>query len=277
MKTLELKPNLGIGDMIFLYSELEDMKDRYDKFFIYPPYDMVKTFRGNTAINFPKQFLQILFSSDPKYELIESSNVHNMSPEEIENSYGCTTKFIDLADKFVSYKSPILSDFVCISTKIRYVTRKQFLDSFMQIVPILLKADLPIIILGERSIPVTPEPMSTMYSIYEDLMSSELHHLIIDLTKPTLLDCIDIESLKIDLNIMYNATCNIAWGVSGMSTLISCTAKNVAQYRADVIKFLDVYYGSITDNRKLVTKNVDMFVNHVQKCLGVTNGVSRFD
>ncbi len=269
MRTLEIKPNLGIGDMIFLFSELENMKDRYDRFLVCPPYEMVKSFRGDTDINFPKRFLQTLFGSDPHYSIIEKSPCANLSPDDIESSYGVSTTFIDLSSKFVKghVSMPFGANFIAINTKVRYITKQEFKNCFARLVPVLKASGLPIVLFGEQNIPINPESSDVIFSIYNDLMTSELKSQIHDLTKPTMLDCIDIESLKNDLSIMYNAVCNIAFGVSGIATLVAATAKHVAEYRNDGFKFLDVYYKSITDTRKVVTKNVDTFIRHVENCI----------
>jgi hypothetical protein len=269
MRTLEVKPHLGMGDMIFLFSELENMKDRYDRVLVCPPYDMVKTFRGNTDVNFPKQFLQTLFGSDPYYSIVEKSPCENQSPEDIEASYGCKTTFIDLSDKFVKkhVKMPFGSNFIAIHTKVRYISKSEFQNCFTRLVPVLKASGLPIVVFGEQSIPKNPESSNEIFCIYDDLMASVLKPQIHDLTKPTMLDCIDIESLKNDLSIMHNAVCNIAFGVSGIATLVAATAKYVAEYRNDRLKFLDVYYGSISDTRKVVSNNIDVLVRHVQNCI----------
>ncbi|RPH46966.1 MAG: hypothetical protein EHM87_00060 [Burkholderiales bacterium] len=260
-----------MGDMIFLFSELENMKDRYDRFLVCPPYEMVRSFRGDTDINFPKLFLQTLFGSDTHYSIIETSSCSNLSPDDIESSYRTTTTFIDLSSKFIKEIQIPFDRFVAINTKVRYITKQEFRNCFTRLVPVLKGSNLPIVIFGERTIPPNPESSELMFSIYDDIITSDLSSQIHDLTKPTLLDCIDIEVLKNDLSIMYGAISNITFGVSGIATLITATAKNVSGYRNDGFLFLDRYYASITDNRKVVTKNIDQFLKHIENCIKESN------
>lgn len=83
--------------------------------------------------------------------------------------------------------------------------------------------DRSIVLLGERSIPTTWEvSLHKIGTVYDELCELKSQNTVLDLTTPTLTDCLNYDNWKLDVERIRSAKANITFGLGGMLCMSVC-------------------------------------------------------
>lgn len=156
---LEIKSCVGLGDLILVYSQTEQIKDQYSEIAICPEYDLLRQWRlgSKESYEFTKKFAQILFSGPP-YVLIESSNYPLTDPHQLTRKLGLKNKYVNLSGKLCLPKVDIgTEDYVVVNTKVRQIPPEHFKSIKNRFFDVLRHTNKSIVVLGERDLGVNRE------------------------------------------------------------------------------------------------------------------------
>ena len=247
MANLEMQVNCGIGDLLYIHSQLESVKHMYNKIYITPNVSILsQSERGKKNyfyLSFLQDFMNLLFSREP-YSVVpfceldnkkkEVSCLINMSPSypcldaiSLRRSYGIPFRQPCLASKLCLGSSlSIKEKYIVLTTRARefsYEIYKNLKDSLFNTLNETAKnSNIKILLLGDRDMGKTLDvTVHGIFSIYSDAISALDPSIMIDLTvdKSLVSRPIGLKSLQQDCLFMNESLAVISLGIGGNASL----------------------------------------------------------
>lgn len=273
MKILEANIPVGIGDLIYIKSQLDLAKDNFDQINITFDDWVLSTYREDKYqyIDFLNQFSKLLFN-DPFYKL--NKGIFKFKTQmDIYQEYNLPPVIPNLKNILpLDKKNDFNYKYIVINTKCRYLNIANYAeiyDEFWIIVKLIAKK-YKIIVLGERVVEETKEykihGKDNVYSIYSDVLKNIPHDCLIDLTVPKLgITTPNLNKIRYDASIMRDAEFVINLGLGG-SFCIASSVANLICYRFDNDLVADFLFGDYrAHNSSLITKNKKIFLEELKR------------
>ena len=280
--------NLGIGDIIYTKTILDNNMSKYNKISLCPNKFLLDTYRNSDInhYNFCKDFIYLLFDNSI-YEINDDQTYpetpthylytkYDMIPKKPElHSYLCDNNFI-LPNGLVE------NEYIVITTKVR-ATKKSTFDKLVKsgfwYNMKLLSNKYKIVVIGERDIDINDEYKlipDSIFTIYDDIIKYIGKENIIDLSIPSFNDVTSsIESIKIDCTIMSKALYVMSIGIGGNFCMSTAVAKNTLCFFDDnnfpIIDYL--YKTHKNENPSVfITDDIREFNTKIMEIGGIIKG-----
>jgi len=271
MATFSSNIPVGLGDIIYIKSQLDFFKDRFEEIHITFHEDLISYYRKGTKYNiFLKEVGNLFFSEKPY--ILNDGYYPFRTQLQICTDYEmppCKPELQHLLCKGVSLN--LDSEYIVLTTKIRQLSRtnfndmsKDFWDKINQ-----LSKKYKIVLLGERKVEVNKEyeyyTTEHIYSIYEDIMKNVQNEAIIDLTIPALgITVPSLTQIQQDCLIMKEAKFVVTIGIGGNFCMATAVA-NVIGYRNDDDEVADYCFSNREYPNAMITKNYEYFMSILGK------------
>jgi hypothetical protein len=274
----QIIPKLGIGDLCSLKRYCISTGVYYKKIIINS--DAIRFYKNlnnsydyNIYIEFLSRFIRNLFQTevevrdglgryllqDPIRDLsIKPSTILLNSYYTFENDNHIESTLDD--NNYIVFHTKVRND----DSSNFHNTRKMLVHFFNK-----FRANMPIVILGERSISENIETiMHNTCCIYDELMLTTYNNIVIDLTQPTLTNGgIVYDTFERDLNYINKAYANVILGIGGpLSLSVSFCNNNIIfiEHETYTGSFSSVIKSIESDNNKIST-NIDDFFTELYK------------
>jgi hypothetical protein len=258
---------IGIGDILYLKSSLDAIRNDHQEIKIYPATGLIKWSQRNADYaTFTNDLCKLLFSELP-YQLVETGPEFKSMEEVFADHRMSVIK--PTLPQLCSGESLNIEPYLAITTKVRYFPKRDLKP--------LWKAlnDLPykIVILGEREVEMNHEYRNdnrngpTVYSIYEEIRASISADKLFDHTIPSLgITSPKLDQFQLDRLIMSEAKCMITLGIGGNFTTGMAVSKKLIGFRPGFEYYADAIFASSEEvGNSYVTKSWDQFLNKVKQ------------
>ena len=247
MANLEMQVSCGIGDLIYIHSQLESIKHKYDKIHITPKVSILShPARGKnnyTYLSFLQEFMNLLFSEEP-YSVVPfcelddsqegasrlihtSSGYPSRDAVSLNRAMGIPFRQPNLASKLCLGSSlAIKEDYIVLTTRVREFSHqiyKKLKESIFNTLNETAKnSNIKILLLGDRDMGKTLDvTVHGIFSVYSDAILSLDPSIVIDLTVDESLVSrpVGLKSLQQDCLLMNESLAVISFGIGGNASL----------------------------------------------------------
>jgi len=267
---LKAKLNLGIGSLILMKAQLDEVRDKL-KLYVSPNWELINKYRNGSEDykNFIREFFKILFP--PPYIITEDQDYH-------ERDYWLFTHFDNIpfiipkwkifTKIFCNPKMHIDIDekFIVITTKVRLFKQSNYnkIKPIIQDVIKELSNKYKIVVMGEKVVEMNAEYLQLqkkdqIFSIYNDIIECVPKNRIIDTTYDGLgITSPILSRLKEDCTIMKNAVRTICIGTGGNFILaLSCGSPFILRQPNIKEPFTEITFKNDND---YVMSNIERFI-----------------
>ena len=258
--TYKVRINLGIGDILFARSVLDNQKSKYDKVYISPDYTSYNQYRQPSKIEtkFTNELLELIFQ--PPYYHLEKIHIEGY-PNRFCQTFSTLDNFplvVPQLSDVICEGSPLdIGPYITISTRVREVpisefeekVKKKFLDKMLE-----FSETYKIVILGEQKLAEYTEHKilsGRVFTIYKDLIETLPKNRIIDLSfeDPRRIKENRMTRFKQECLYMRDAEWNIVIG-NGGNACIAASIGNAIGYFSPTDKEGNYYHRMFTDKQK---------------------------
>lgn len=262
----QVRIHLGIGSILYIKAQLDNVKANYEEILIEPNYKLLKIYRENTkeCFEFTTKLVEQLFS-EPPYKIVDKVEGGDKDHEDIFTQDWIKPVKPQLARYFCSDNKEIEGDYITLTTKVRYLHRDHYDMIKGDFFKALKNQSKPVVLLGERVMAKNQETNiygdKQIYSIYDDVMNQGLN--VIDKTVDVLYNTPNYDLFKKDCDIMHHAVYNVTLGIGGNFCMATAVGK-VVGYRTDGFLVTNMLYDNETYADAFVTKNFNSFLAKLQ-------------
>ena len=271
-----IKPTLGLGDLLALKQKTIQYNMLIKNIII--DIGLLKYYKPNTyekALIIISDRLKLLFNDTTIIYTENDDNKFSLLPEYSFN------KFINIYDylNINNYNLNNITDYIIFHTKIRFCNdymNNHFNKYIINIIRNFLlnfKTEKTIVIFGERIIETNLESTAlNIISIYDELLLLKNNNNVLDLTHDILYTGQDnINSFIEEVNIMYEANCNICFSIGGHFCLsFSFSNKLISFFPTEFLKCIskdDMNYNDtisiLSNNTDSLFKTIYQFINKI--------------
>jgi hypothetical protein len=262
MASIEFKTAVAMGDLILVYSLMEQIKNKYSEIRLCPDYSLIDLYRKSSKENlaFSKQMVALIFDA-PYYKILDKSNEKVLYTANLANKLHLRTKYVDLRSKLcLPTKVDIGTDnYIVVHTKIRDLSQPNFELVRKQAYDMIRNTKKKIVIMGERFM-----DKGASVTIYNDLMGLVKGKDYLDLTKETIIFDPDINMLRRDSALIRDSKGLITFGICGGVVFGSIVSNIMAGFRKDDAGFWNWFDKGVNAN-KLITSDTKAFLDMVRK------------
>jgi hypothetical protein len=273
MKIMELDIPVGLGDMIHTRGMLDDAVKHYDKINLGLAFNLLDKHRPHNKdknILFLSNLAKLIFNNK-KVNLHFGNKYGLVTTDKIPGKYKINFLLPNLKNELTFPKKEIDGEYIVITTKIRDLTKKSFLEkknSFVRAISDLSKK-YKIVILGEKKVEIGNgigygSGSGHIYGIYDVILEAvESSKNYLDLTVPALgITVPTLSNVQKDCTIMKFAKNVITLGSGGNFSLAMSVA-NTSCYREDRLNFIKSWYDKQVNNNFYLTTNWDAFLKRI--------------
>lgn len=275
MDTIRVKMCIGIGDLLFYSSMLNNVKDRYSKAIVYPDFSLLSYREASQRENyiiFVNKFCKAIFN-DSYFVFDENIGEDRLDPNQIYTKFKIPP-YLGRFHKELCIGEDIRIDeeYVVVNTKIRSITRDFYIgcvkNKFLKSLN-YISGKYKIVLLGERE---TVKDKSCnewgscgQYSLYKDIIENIPQKHILDLTQKELLFSSPVfENLCKDCVILNKSNFVISIGGGGGGVLALCVSKvvNLAT-KIEWSEFTKCVARSENERGNFITYDVNDFIKKI--------------